>query len=85
MSDRKTKGNGSNKNAKIRVNNAAVIQYQTKKGDMKVLAFSDYDEWQLKHRVSIHMCQKKVLSIQFYYDVSTNKEIQLIKKGVILE
>lgn len=67
-----------------RINNVAVIQYMTQKGEMKVLAISDYDVRSLKHRVSIHMA-KKVLSIQFYYDVSTNKDIHVLKKGVILE
>ncbi len=69
----------------LRINNAVVIQYQTKKGDMKVLAFSDYDVQKLMHRTTIHMGTKRVLSIQFYYDISTNKDIHLIAEGVILK
>lgn len=66
------------------INNFAVIQYQLENGDMKVLAFSDYDVKRLKHRVSQHL-PKKILSIQFYYNVTTNKDIKLVKTGVILE
>lgn len=68
-----------------RINNVAIIQYELKNGDMKILAFYDYDIRSLKHRVSIHMATKKVLSIQFYYNVSTNKDLQLLKKGVLIE
>lgn len=68
-----------------RINNAAIIQYMTANGDMKILAFSSYDLNELKRRVAIHVSTKQVLSVQFYYNVRTNKDIHLVKKGVILE
>lgn len=68
-----------------KIDNAAIIQYMTKNGDMKVLAFSDYDLRELKRRVAIHMGTKKILSVQFYYNIRTNKDVHLIQKGVILE
>lgn len=67
-----------------RINNFAVIQYELENGDMKILVFSDYDIWKLKHRVSLHI-PKKILSIQFYYNVSTNDEIKLVREGVVIK
>lgn len=69
----------------LKINNFAVIQYQLKNGDFKVLAFSDYDVDRLKHRVCIHLTTKKVLSVQMFYNVSSNGDLHLFKKGVILE
>lgn len=67
--------------------NFAVIQYETAKGEMRVLMFSDYDIRNLKHRVSLHMCNsKKVLSIQFFYAVEIHtSQVKITKKGTILE
>lgn len=67
-----------------KISNFVIIQYMTERGDMKVLAIQDYDIQRLKHRVAIHM-HKKVLSIQFYYNVSTNEHLHVIERGVFLE
>ena len=66
------------------INNIAIIQYLLKNGDMKILVLADYDVQKLKHRVSIHMT-KKVMSIQFYYNVSTNKYLHILQNGVIIK
>lgn len=68
-----------------RINNFAVIQYMTKQGEMKVLAFSNYDVRKLKSRVCLHIGTKQILSIQFYYNVTTNGDLHILKEGVILE
>lgn len=72
------------KSTEPKIDNFAIIQYQLKNGDMKILIFHDYDETRLKHRVSFHM-PKKILSIQFYYNVRTNQTLHLIKNGVVVE
>lgn len=70
-----------------RERNFAVIQYENRDGQMKVIAFSDWDIRSLMHRVSLHMnTNKKVLSIQFYYAVDTSRmSVNIPKKGVIIE
>jgi len=67
------------------INNFAIIQYLTKKGEMKILAFSSYDVKYLKNRVTMHIGTKQILSIQFYYNVTTNGDLHILKEGVILE
>lgn len=70
----------------IQERNFAVIQYEDKQGKMKVIAFSDYDVASLKHRVSLYLSHRKIISIQIYYSVDTAKmSVRIPKKGVFVE
>lgn len=67
-----------------KINNLAIIQYQLTDGSIKVLAFSSYDKNNLNKRVGIYIGRRKVLSVQFYYNISTS-QIKNLKEGVILK
>lgn len=66
-------------------NNIAIIQYELEDGRIKIVMLKRNDVRELKKIVGIHIGnKKKVLSVQFYWNLD-NKKINEFEEGTIYE